>query len=126
MFIEPDADQITALVRSELPGPVVMLNLLRFVPDGGLERYLHYAEGVAPLLERVGARILWQGRGDSVVIGDDDADGWDAVALVEYPSRRAFLDMVSSPEYQAIADRRTKALLDSRLIATTGQLAPPA
>lgn len=125
MSIEPTAQQITELAKSELTGPVVMLNLLRFVPDGGLETYVQYGEGVAPLLERVGARIIWQGRGDSVVIGDDGADAWDAVALVEYPSRRAFLDMVSSPEYQAIADRRTNALLDSRLIATTGQLAPP-
>lgn len=121
MFIEPDADQIAELAGSELAGPVVMLNLLRFVPDGGLEAYLHYGEGVAPLLERVGARVLWQGRGDSVVIGDRDADGWDAVVLVEYPSRRAFLAMVSSPEYQAIAGRRTTALVDSRLVACTGQ-----
>jgi uncharacterized protein (DUF1330 family) len=59
-----------------------------------------------------------------VVIGED-ADRWDSVVLVEYPSRRAFLDMVSSPEYQAIAGRRTDALTDSRLIACTQLIPPP-
>ena len=122
MFIEPDAEQIRELADSTLTGPVVMLNLLRFVPDGGLAAYLHYGEGVRPLLERAGAKILWQGSGDSVVIGDTAADAWDAVVLVRYPSRRAFLDMVSSPEYGAIAGHRTKALTDSRLIACTGEL----
>ena len=42
---------------------------------------------------------------------------WDLVALVEYPTRQAFLDMVSSPEYQAIAHLRTEAL-------TAGELHP--
>jgi uncharacterized protein (DUF1330 family) len=122
MYIEPDVEQIRVLAGSDLTGPVVMLNLLKFAPDGGRASYLHYGEGVAPLLDRAGARILWQGRADSVVIGDSAGDGWDAVVLVEYPSRKAFLDMVLSPEYTAIADRRTAALADSRLIACTGQV----
>lgn len=121
MFIDPEPEQIRELADSALSTPVVMLNLLKFRPDGGREAYLHYGEGVLPLLARVGARILWQGRADSVVIGTGSADGWDAVVLVEYPSRRAFLDMVSSPEYGAIAGRRTTALADSRLIACTGE-----
>jgi uncharacterized protein (DUF1330 family) len=123
VFIEPNPEQIKTLLDSESTGPVVMLNLLKFKPGDGEATYMHYGEGVFPLLAKVGARLLWQGRADSVVIGDVDADGWDAVALVEYPSRSAFLEMVGSPEYQAIADRRTKALDDSRLIACTGSLA---
>lgn len=122
MFIDPDPEQITALADSPLTTPVVMLNLLRFKADGGRDAYLHYGEGVLPLLARVGGRILWQGRVDAVVIGDTGADAWDAVVLVEYPSRRAFLDMVLSPDYQAIAGRRTTALADSRLVACTGEL----
>ena len=42
--------------RAEDEGPVVMLNLLRFAPDGGRERYAEYGAAVAPLLEGVGAR----------------------------------------------------------------------
>jgi uncharacterized protein (DUF1330 family) len=93
-------------------GPVVMLNLLRFAPDGGAERYDEYARAVAPLLERAGGRILSSGLGSEALIG---AQGWDAVALVEYPTRGAFLEMISSPEYLEIAHLRTEALTASEL-----------
>ena len=117
MFIEPSAEQVKELASSTETGPVVMINLLRYRPDGGEAAYLHYGAGVLPCLAQVGGRIIWQGRPSSVVIGPD-ADLWDSVVLVEYPSRQAFLDMVTSEEYQAIAGRRTEALSDSRLIAT--------
>ena len=81
-------------------GPVVMLNLLAFKPDGGAERYAEYAVAVAPLLERVGGRVLFAGLAGEAVIGDER---WDLVALAEYPTRQAFIDMVDSPEYQEIA-----------------------
>ena len=96
-----------------------MLNLLRFKPDGGRAAYDHYSEGVQPCLALVGGTVVWYGNADSTVIGDDEVDRWDAVILVRYPSRQAFLDMVGSREYQEIGERRTEALVDSRLIACT-------
>ncbi len=93
-------------------GPVIMLNLLAFKPDGGAERYAEYGVAVAPLLERAGGRILNGGAGTGALIGDSK---WDLVVLVEYPSRRAFLDMVTSPEYQEIAHLRLEALTDAEL-----------
>jgi uncharacterized protein (DUF1330 family) len=93
-------------------GPVLMLNLLGFRPDGGATRYDEYARAVAPLLERAGARIVASGIGSAALIG---ATGWDAVALVEYPTRGAFLEMISSPEYLEIAHLRTEALERSEL-----------
>ena len=50
-----------------------------------------------------------------------DADEWDAVILVEYPSRKAFLEMTSTSEYREVGKSRTSALADSRLIAMTQQ-----
>ncbi len=93
-------------------GPVLMLNLLAFKPDGGAERYGTYARAVAPLLERAGGRIVVSGLGSEALIG---AEGWDAVAVVEYPTRGAFLEMISSPEYLEIAHLRTEALARSEL-----------
>lgn len=92
--------------------PVVMLNLLRFKPDGGQERYREYGEGVAPLLEKVGGRVVFVGQPAQAVIGEDP---WDLVALVEYPTRQAFLEMIGSDEYQAIAHLRTEALIRGEL-----------
>ena len=94
-------------------GPVVMFNLLAFEPDGGAERYAEYARATAPFLERVGGRLLAAYAAGSTLIGDDD---WDVVALVEYPTRGAFLEMIGSPEYQAITHMRTEALRKAALV----------
>jgi uncharacterized protein (DUF1330 family) len=100
--------------RSEEPGAVTMLNLLEFVPEGGRERYAEYGAAVAPLLERAGGRVVYAGEPGPVLLGERS---WDMVLLVEYPSRRAFLEMIGSPDYQAIAHLRTEAL-------TRGELHP--
>jgi len=92
--------------------PVVMLNLLAFKPDGGRERYEEYGTAVAPLLEKVGGRIVFLGRPAPPLLGEQS---WDLVVLVEYPTRQAFLDMTSSPEYQAIGHLRTEALVKGEL-----------
>jgi uncharacterized protein (DUF1330 family) len=73
---------------------------------------MEYGAAVAPLLERVGGRIVFLGQPAPVLLGDES---WDMVALVEYPSRQAFLDMVGSEEYQAIAHLRTEALAKGEL-----------
>jgi uncharacterized protein (DUF1330 family) len=116
--VQPTAEQIQELVTSKETGPVVMVNLLRFDSEGGRESFGSYVGGVRSVLEATGARVVWQGRADSLVIGAAD-ERWDAVVLVEYPSRQAFLEMVSSPSYRGIGKQRTAALLDSRLIACT-------
>jgi len=130
MPIGPTKEQIQALLDSDLEAPVVMLNLLKFAEratggggndDGaqsGRDSYTRYGDRVRSMLEQTGARILWQGRADSVVIGGE-ADEWDAVILVEYPSRKAFIDMTSSPKYEEVSKDRTAGLADSRLIAMT-------
>jgi uncharacterized protein (DUF1330 family) len=127
MPIGPTKEQIKQLVESDLETPVVMLNLLKFAEraDGGngaagsgRDSYARYGDRVRSMLESVGGRILWQGHADSVVIGGED-DEWDAVILVEYPSRKAFIEMTSSPKYGEVSKDRTAGLADSRLIAMT-------
>ena len=48
------------------------------------------------------------------------------VALVEYPSRQAFLDMIGSPEYQEIGHLRTEALELGELHPMDAELPPMA
>ena len=110
----PDPDALAAFSKRATEGPVYMLNLLEFLPDGGAERYGEYGEAVAPLLEGVGGRPVFAGRPAESLIGEGR---WDLVIVVEYPTRQAFLDMVSSPEYQAIAHLRSEALARSELRA---------
>jgi uncharacterized protein (DUF1330 family) len=103
----PNQQGLAAMAARADEGPVTMLNLLRFRPDGGRERYLEYGEAVAPLLEKAGGRVVYAGTATTVLLGEES---WDMVLLVEYPTRQAFLDMVGSPEYGAIADLRSEAL----------------
>jgi uncharacterized protein (DUF1330 family) len=79
--------------------PVVMLNLIRFQPDGGRERYLAYLGMAKPILARFGARILFGGDGLPVLTAER-TEPWDAVLLVEYPRRSAFGNMVDDAEYR--------------------------
>lgn len=127
-YIKPAREQIMHLAEGDEKGPVVMLNLLKFAKtagDGGgksgAESYDTYGEKMRLIMEGRGIKLLWRGRADSVVIGDDDADSWDMVLLVEYPSRKAFLEMAGSKEYDKVGEHRTAALVDSRLIACTEQ-----
>ncbi len=88
--------------------PVVMVNLLKFKPDGGAEAYARYGAAVTPLLEKVGGKSLFAGRAAMCLVGDAE---WDMVALAQYPKPQALIEMVSSPEYQAIHHHREEGLI---------------
>ena len=110
----PNEDAFAAFSKRAADGPVFMLNLLEFRPDGGAERYAEYGAAVAPLLARAGGNPIFAGRPAESLIGEGS---WDLMVLVSYPTRQAFLDMVSSPEYQAIEHLRTESLVRSELRA---------
>lgn len=87
-------------------GPVAMVNLVRFRErslDGngsGWDAYTRYSRADMPLLKRVGGIVLWAGHVEGVAVGDLGEGRWDWVVVVHYPSRVAFLSMMTSPEYQ--------------------------
>jgi uncharacterized protein (DUF1330 family) len=110
----PNQEAMAAFAGRASDGPVYMLNLLEFVPDGGAERYAEYGAAVAPLLEKAGGKPIFAGRPAESLIGEGS---WDLMLLVSYPTRQAFLDMVSSPEYQEIEHLRSQALARSELRA---------
>lgn len=87
-------------------GPVTMLNLLKFKP-GKAESYYRYTAAVAPLVAKVGGRVVFAGKPAELVIGNED---WDLMVLVEYPKRASLGMMAGSEEYQAIAHLREESL----------------
>jgi uncharacterized protein (DUF1330 family) len=130
MSIEPTEAQFERLAASAEAddGVVIMVNLLRLKEraDGidaangisGGEAYARYAAGVQKFLAGVGGRIVLAVAATESVIGPHEGE-WDMVLAVEYPSRRAFLEMIRDPGYLEIHGHRTAALADSRLIACT-------
>ncbi len=94
--------------------PVVMLNLLRFRPGGGREHYLEYLTLAGPIITRYGAEILFAGDGETPLAAES-GQAWNAVALVRYPTRRAFADMIADPDYRAADPVRMSALAEAVL-----------
>lgn len=122
----PTVEQIQQLLTGPADTPVVMVNLLRFrdragAPDqgrSGAEAYALYGEPMRRIVEERGGRFLWMGRVDSFVIGVSDTP-FDAVALVEHPSRRVFVEIVNDPRVREIGAHRAAGLEGQWLIATT-------
>jgi uncharacterized protein (DUF1330 family) len=123
--IRPNKEQFLELAHAPDEGPVVMLNLLKFKAKAsrgdvtGAAEYGKYSDSVIEMVEARGGKVLWMGRADQVLIGDTTANEWDAVALVQYPSRQAFIDMVTTPEYEQAHEHRDSGLERTVLIACT-------
>ena len=117
MAIDPRGADLKRLMQEDPGGPVVMLNLLRFTPEGR-ERYEQYAAALSDtFLERYGAEVLYAGDG-STVLAAEPGQEWDAVLLVRYPSREAFSRMVADPDYQQVTHLRSESLVEAVLQAT--------
>ena len=123
-FVDPTKERFAAFREDDRPGPVQMLNLVRFrewadYADGrkvsGAEAYAAYGRESMPVLERVGGRVVWRGRFEMVLIGPQD-ERWDACFIAEYPSVAAFVAMVRDPGYRQAVIHRQAAVETSRLI----------
>ena len=112
----PKPETIRALKESGEAGKVVMVNLLKFKAAAGVASYTEYVRRVIAILERIRAKIVFAGPVTSAVIGEQS---WDSILLVEYPSREVFVEMITSPEYQAIHHFRDDALERSELYAVS-------
>ena len=130
MAITPTREQFTEFAHGSRDGEVVMINLLHFArpdelgaPEGGATEttgagaYRDYSDQVVKMVEARGGRVIWTGRPEHVLIGDPAADDWDLVALVSYPSRAAFVDMVTSPNYEVAHTHRERGLDRTVLLA---------
>jgi uncharacterized protein (DUF1330 family) len=118
-------DHLNTEALKALPddGPVTMLNLMRFREhslDGrgsGWDAYLRYSALTIKLIKAVGGTIVWTGEAEAVALGVPDAHRWNYVALVRYPSRAAFLEMMTSADYQTSNVERENGCADHVIVA---------
>lgn len=110
---------LNAALVGSLPdaGPVVMVNLVRI---GDWDGYRRYSELTMPLIKARGGTVLWAGNAEAVALGDADANRWNYVVLVRYPSRAAFLDMMTAPEY-AVANAVRETACEDHVIIAAGE-----
>jgi uncharacterized protein (DUF1330 family) len=105
--IDRDYGRRLATMPPEDDGPVWMVNLMKYrevadYTDGRESAVTGRAADdlYAPTesLAAVGAEVVFFGDVDQQLLGDDVV--WDRVAVVKYPTRRAFIEMQSRPEFQ--------------------------
>jgi uncharacterized protein (DUF1330 family) len=116
MAIDPRGADVKRFLAEDPGGPVVMLNLLRFV-EGGRESYREYVAAFRPFAGRYGAELLYAGDGSTALVAES-GQAWDAVLVVRYPARSAFSAMIRDPGYQQVTHLRTRALREAVLQAT--------
>jgi uncharacterized protein (DUF1330 family) len=122
--VDPTKESFARFRANDRPGPIHMLNLVRFreraaYPDGrqatGAEAYAAYGRESGPVFGRLGGRIVWRGRFELTLIGPAD-EAWDECFIAEYPSVAAFVEMIRDPAYRDAVKHRQAAVLESRLI----------
>ena len=146
------AEQAVFLARMRAFGladdgrPVYMLNLMRYYPElkrgPGMEGVrgtpaeanATYEKAVMPILFRLGAypqfggetiEIRTDGEAHSNLDGFDPAiDGWSRILVVRYPSRRAFFELLSDPQWLKFAPYKIAAL-EIALVPASGQVVIP-
>ncbi len=117
--------------------PVYMLNLMRYYPqlrqfEGApafagtpLQANEYYEQQVMPLVLSGGIYPLFAGtaQGANLIEHAAELDNWSRVLIVRYPSRRAVLELFSSPAYAPFEPYKIMALrvvltpLDGEIVA---------
>jgi uncharacterized protein (DUF1330 family) len=129
--VYPTFEQLKPLAQDATPGPIAMVNLLKFhdrarYQDGrsddisGREAYMRYAAEMRVIVEAAGGRFLFSGDVGAVVVGEVE-EPWDAVGIAEYPSRAAFHRIATSAAVQAIGVHREAGLAGQLLILTVSR-----
>jgi len=133
-YLAPSWEAGRDLFRRNIPGEVVMLNLLRFrgiadyaaTPElapaetiSGAEAFDRYVAHTLPYLEASGGSLLFIGEGGPFFIGPE-SERWDRAMLVRQSSVQNFIAFASHEGYLAGYGHRLAAVEDSRLLPLVG------
>lgn len=128
--LDPTGESVQLLLKRNLTGPIVMLNLLRLratadyrqhpdltpaEPISGSEAFRRYVRHTEPFLKSSGGRILFIGQGGNYFIGPA-TERWDVMMLVEQSSLADFFAFADDAAYLAGIGHRVAAAEDSRLL----------
>ena len=126
--VTPNEKQLAGFLEGDIETPIKMVNLLTFkdkaeYADGretnlsGKEAYEIYTTEVQGHLKKVGGKTIFFGEVQRLMLGEVE-ELWDWVAIAEYPSRKAMLEMIMNPEYQKSEEHRSAGLAGQLNIET--------
>ena len=122
-----DLLNVKGLGELDQEAPVVMVNLMRFRQrsldgDGsGWDAYLRYSALTVPMIKARGGTLLWTGDVKAVALGAERGNRWDYVALVYYPTVAAFIDMMTSADYETNSDPHRRNGCAAHVIIATSE-----
>lgn len=124
---------LRAWAEADDGNPVYMLNLMRYYPTlreiPGVEGFTgtpeqanaHYEDSIVPVLLRLGVEVMFASQMQGVLGGaqpstnlihfDPALDNWSRVLIVRYPSRRAFLQLITDPGYMPYVPYKAASLM---------------
>jgi len=124
---QPTGDQFRAFRDDPYDGPISQINLLKFKPkaqyppehpnhgvdEAGIEAYRRYVAAFKTAAAEVGGTCLTFGPGERYFIGNGD---WDAVLVMHFPNRGAFIQTLNHETYEAMHIHRAAGLLCQDLL----------
>ena len=126
---QPTGDQFRAFRDDPYGGPIAQVNLLKFrvkaeypsdhamhgSDEPGSAAYRRYVDSFQVAAAEVGGSCLLYGATERYFIGNGD---WDAVLVMHFPNRAAFIQTLNHPDYHAMHQHRDAGLLCQDLITT--------
>lgn len=136
--LEPSEDQLAKLMSLPPETPLAVLNLFEFNaaaryrpgdPEFGTEAadisgqdaFQRYSEVAGAFIHELGGRVAIQAPAEQVMIGPETAN-WHVAAIMYFPSRGAFIEMLSDPSFQAASRHRKAALKNHNMIHLNGEM----
>ena len=134
---EPTHSQLETLMSLPVDAPVAALNLFQFrsqaqyqpedpeygAAEGnvsGQEAFARYSESAGPFIVKLGGHVAFSTPVDQVMIGPEQPD-WDIAAIMFFPTRRAFMQMLSDPDFQQASRHRKAALENHCMLHLNGE-----
>jgi uncharacterized protein (DUF1330 family) len=126
---QPTGQQFRDFRDDEFTGPIAQVNLLKFrvraeyepdAPEAGRDEpgsaaYQRYVDAFVVAAAEVGGRCLLMGAVERYFIGNGD---WDAVLVMEFPNRAAFIATLNHSSYAEMHRHRAAGLLCQELLTT--------
>lgn len=133
---KPSDSQIKKLLSLPPDAPVAALNLFQFnkraqyQPDDpeynteaanvkGMEAWARYSAIAGKYIADLGGRVVFSTPVAQILIGPEDAQ-WDIAAIMYFPTRKAFTEMLSNPTFQKASRHRKAALANHCMIHLDG------
>lgn len=105
--IVPSRAQWHSLIGEDNDGPLCMVNFMKFRETAdyaggesvsGIEAMMRYQEVAQKIVSAVGGEFVVTGLFGGIMIGAEE--DWDAIGVVRYPNKEAFIQVFRDTEYR--------------------------